>query len=618
MRGVWGLLYLLTALLGSLGQVENHDLRELLKHHEGRDPGKAVTPTSATSSKFIAINGQSPSWLEEMQCREMRQPLFSLSRSLTTRSTCCLLDAHRPKGDHTSRVKCLPSFIIGGTQKSGTTVLSAYLATHPAIAFPSRKEVHYFSDGRKRRNLKIGDYFKAFELWNYTSTASEYGNSRQPRINGEATPYYLASRESCAKIAATLPHVKFIVLMREPVARAWSEYQMKKRRVETQNAFIDLCSKHAVAMRACLLSAAAKNPGSERWAHVLACSPPELTAHVGWSKLKAMISSRALNASMTWEEGVGMCFVARKEEEGMGAVDRRRLNIKGSSRNGSIESSLLARGFASGSGAEDGVEERGGYRDFRRPVAIRRSPENSSLRRRRRRLRGEDGMLAIPASKGGGAEVEFTAQRCLEKHAREHLVSPEQAFDTELRDFKTCAGALLLDGTLGSLDKAVAQCIKVRVGIANNYAYRSLYAAQLFHCFKSIPRESFLLMPSELLQRDPQRAMERVLRFLGMPMVEEVRGMVRQQLAQGQAGAEGGGGGSGASAAARLNASFISQAVRAYFPKFEASTGWSPAGVQSYEAMNSTLREGLASFLRPYNQMLFALLGEDWSSEWGP
>ena len=634
------------------------DLRELLKHH---DPHA----TNVQSEKFKAINGLAPEWLEgqdKLECREIRKPPFSLahltSQAVTTRSTCCLIDPARGLGkelSQLSRVKCLPSFIIGGTQKSGTTVLSAYLASHPAISFPAKKEVHYFSDGRKQRNVVIRDYFQHFKEWNYTSSGGTYDNGRRPRINGEATPYYLASRESCAKIAATLPHVKFIVLMREPVARLWSEYQMKKRRVETQNSFIELCARHAAAMRACLLSAGTKSAGAVRWAHIAECSPPDMLAHVNWAKFKASMTQR-VNASTTWEARVDMCFAAKRAAGGAEAQGRRRLGGVLLGRNGSSSGAAIGAGLGAGAGRTayaswgeaDGPEGRGGYRNHRpRGVAIRADPptRNATLPptlsrppslASRRRLRGQDTApppsssppppgppiveLAIPAHRGGGDDrVEFLAHKCLNKHASESLRSVA-TFEEELKTLKKCAGSLL-DGTLDGLDKAVTKCVKIRVGIAANFVYRSLYVAQLHHCLKSIPRESFLLLPSELLQRDPQGAMNRVQRFLGVPMADAVRQLARQQLAETAAGERAASGQSsyaqGQGQGWGLNASFISQAVRAHFPKFELNTGWSPVGVQSYEPMDPAVQRSLTAFFQPYNQMLFALLGEDWSGYWG-
>jgi hypothetical protein len=93
---------------------------------------------------------------------------------------------------------------------------------------------------------------------------------------GEASPFYIASRHACQRIAKDLPRAKIIILLREPVARgvlihlslhpnqnvfsdschyqfaAYSEYQMKKRRVESQNGFIQLVSDNANDVYDCM------------------------------------------------------------------------------------------------------------------------------------------------------------------------------------------------------------------------------------------------------------------------------------------------------------------------------------------------------------------------------
>ena len=129
--------------------------------------------------------------------------------------TCC--SASRKQS-----VRCLPSFIVAGVQKAGTTALSAMLCTHPSISFSKKKEVHFF-DILKRYNLGISEYLRNFHEWD----ASRSGTSLP--IYGESTPYYLASRDACRRISETIPEVKLVVLLREPVSRAYSEYQMKKR-----------------------------------------------------------------------------------------------------------------------------------------------------------------------------------------------------------------------------------------------------------------------------------------------------------------------------------------------------------------------------------------------------
>lgn len=48
-------------------------------------------------------------------------------------------------------------------------------------------------------------------------------------LNAESTPFYIASDTACERIARTISNVRLILLLREPVARAYSEYNMKKR-----------------------------------------------------------------------------------------------------------------------------------------------------------------------------------------------------------------------------------------------------------------------------------------------------------------------------------------------------------------------------------------------------
>ena len=63
-------------------------------------------------------------------------------------------------------------------------------------------------------------------------------------LYGESTPSYLASRLACKYMSEVVPSVKLIVLLRDPVSRAYSEYQMKERRVSIQNDFINLMQHH--------------------------------------------------------------------------------------------------------------------------------------------------------------------------------------------------------------------------------------------------------------------------------------------------------------------------------------------------------------------------------------
>jgi hypothetical protein len=111
----------------------------------------------------------------------------------------------------------LPSFLIIGSQKAGTTSLYEVLARHPEVSMSSRKEVHFFiHDHLYRRGLRRYEQF--FQPLKPGS-----------RAVGEATPGYLCYPEVPARIAAHLPAAKLILTVREPVSRAYSQYWYARR-----------------------------------------------------------------------------------------------------------------------------------------------------------------------------------------------------------------------------------------------------------------------------------------------------------------------------------------------------------------------------------------------------
>lgn len=103
----------------------------------------------------------------------------------------------------------LPDFLGIGAQKSGTTTLHQLLELHPNVFVPQRKELHYFTMHSHR---SMGWYASCFQ-----------GASSSQRI-GEVTPYYLYHAPAAERIAARLPQVRIIVMLRDPVSRAISHY----------------------------------------------------------------------------------------------------------------------------------------------------------------------------------------------------------------------------------------------------------------------------------------------------------------------------------------------------------------------------------------------------------
>jgi hypothetical protein len=110
----------------------------------------------------------------------------------------------------------LPSFVVIGAQKAGTTSLFRYLARHPAVTPPRLKEIHFF-DLHWERGLPW--YRAHFPL-------TIRGG---PPLTGEASPYYLFHPRVPERMARVLPQAKLLVLLRNPVDRAISHYQWEVR-----------------------------------------------------------------------------------------------------------------------------------------------------------------------------------------------------------------------------------------------------------------------------------------------------------------------------------------------------------------------------------------------------
>jgi hypothetical protein len=139
----------------------------------------------------------------------------------------------------TSRARILPSFIIIGAQRAGTTSLFDYLGRHPDVASPTAvaediawsKEVHFFDD-RFSRGL---DWYRSlFPL----AVRRRYARARgRDLVAAEATPYYLFHPFVPERIASTLPAVRLIALLRDPIERAYSHYQLAHRKGREQLSF---------------------------------------------------------------------------------------------------------------------------------------------------------------------------------------------------------------------------------------------------------------------------------------------------------------------------------------------------------------------------------------------
>jgi hypothetical protein len=129
-------------------------------------------------------------------------------------------------GHATSELRMEPDFLIVGGQRCGTTSLFRYLATHPAVVPPLfQKGIHFF-DLHYGRGLRW--YRGQFPV---RSIADRRVAPAAPRAaTGEASPYYVFHPLAAERIARDLPAVKLIVLLRDPVERAFSAHKQESGR----------------------------------------------------------------------------------------------------------------------------------------------------------------------------------------------------------------------------------------------------------------------------------------------------------------------------------------------------------------------------------------------------
>jgi sulfotransferase family protein len=137
----------------------------------------------------------------------------------------------------TASVRMLPRFLIIGAQKSGTTTLYEYLNQHPAVARAFTQEVHFFD-----LNFTRGRSWYRAHFPTVLEREIVRRRSRQNLITGEASAYYLFHPQVCGRVRKTLPEVRLIVVLRDPVERAWAHY-LDNRKI----AFEDLSFEEAIA-----------------------------------------------------------------------------------------------------------------------------------------------------------------------------------------------------------------------------------------------------------------------------------------------------------------------------------------------------------------------------------
>lgn len=114
------------------------------------------------------------------------------------------------------RPRLTPSFLVIGAQKAGTSALFKILATHQDVLAPVVKEQHFFDiDAEYEKGLR--HYTKAFPMVPWRGAT---------KVTFETTPNYLFQERVPPRIHRFLPHAKLIAVLRDPVSRAFSAWNM--------------------------------------------------------------------------------------------------------------------------------------------------------------------------------------------------------------------------------------------------------------------------------------------------------------------------------------------------------------------------------------------------------
>jgi len=119
-------------------------------------------------------------------------------------------------------------FIVAGAQKSGTTALRYFLKQHSQIALPDRQELHFFDD----EEIFSGPV-------DYELLHRHFPPAARSAIVGDCTPSYLYWRRAMERIRNYNPLIKLIILLRNPIDRAFAHWNMQRFKGRESLDFLD-------------------------------------------------------------------------------------------------------------------------------------------------------------------------------------------------------------------------------------------------------------------------------------------------------------------------------------------------------------------------------------------
>jgi hypothetical protein len=130
-------------------------------------------------------------------------------------------------------------FVIGGTQKGGTSALDSFLRQHPQICMPqTKKELHFFD--------------RADDDTDYQKYHANFKPKPEHRMIGEASPIYMYWETAPYRIWKYNPKMKWILVLRNPIERAFSAWNMETKRGKEKLSFAEAIEKEPERRREAL------------------------------------------------------------------------------------------------------------------------------------------------------------------------------------------------------------------------------------------------------------------------------------------------------------------------------------------------------------------------------
>lgn len=123
----------------------------------------------------------------------------------------------------TASSRVLPNFIIIGTVRSGSTSLYYNICEHPSVLQAAYDEIGFFDS-----NFHLGiDWYRS--MFPTKNKMNDVLKDQICSITGEDTPFYFWKKEAAERIYQILPNIKLILICRNPIDRAYSNYNLAIR-----------------------------------------------------------------------------------------------------------------------------------------------------------------------------------------------------------------------------------------------------------------------------------------------------------------------------------------------------------------------------------------------------